>query len=89
MGISFHFEIPDRTDIDRVRLNKEFLGLSVTLSLLQEQITTTGSILGKTGMRQKKARKSYAMEIPVDKAPTGSVDETTEDSIGTRPAGFC
>ena len=65
-GITFHFEIPHRQDIDRERLNKEFLGLSVTLSLLQEQVTTSSSILGKTGMRQSSPRSAYAMGIPIE-----------------------
>ena len=65
-GVTFHFEIPNRQDIDRDRLNKEFLGLSVTLSLLQEQVTSTAGILGKTGMRQTKPRTAYAMGIPIE-----------------------
>jgi hypothetical protein len=63
-GLTFHFDIPNRKDIDRERLNKEFLGLSVTLALLQEQITNSPSILGKTGMRQRRPRTSYSMDIP-------------------------
>ena len=65
-GITFHFETPHRQDIDRERLNKEFLGLSVTLSLLREQVTVSSSILGKTGMRQAGPRTAYAMGIPID-----------------------
>ena len=38
-GVTFHFDIPNRNDLDRERLNKEFLGLSVTHAFLQEQIT--------------------------------------------------
>jgi hypothetical protein len=64
--VSFHFEIPNRKDIDRERLNKEFLGLSVTLALLQEQVTDSPSILGKTGMRQSGPRKQYPMDIPIE-----------------------
>jgi len=65
-GITFHFETPHRQDIDRERLTKEFLGLSVTLSLLQEQVTASSSILGKTGMRQAGPRTAYAMGIPIE-----------------------
>jgi hypothetical protein len=65
-GITFHFEIPTRQDIDRERLNKEFLGLAVTLSLLQQQVTLSSSILGKTGMRQSSPRSAYAMRIPIE-----------------------
>jgi hypothetical protein len=71
-GITFHFEVPNRKDIDRERLNKEFLGLSVTLSLLQDQVTGSISVLGKTGMRQASPRSPYAMNIPVDGHPEGS-----------------
>ena len=47
-GVSFLFDIPNRKDIrNRDRLNKEFLGLSVTLALLQEQVTESPSILGE------------------------------------------
>ena len=64
--VTFHFETPSRQDhIDAERLNKEFLGLSVTLSLLQEQITSSLSILGKTGMRQTGPRNPYEMNIPL------------------------
>ena len=65
-GITFHFDIPEHSDIDRDRLNKEFLGLSVTLSLLQEQVTVSSSILGKTGMRQTQPRAAFAMGIPIE-----------------------
>ena len=64
-GVSFHFDIPNRKDVHRERLNKEFLGLSVTLSLLEEQVTESPSILGKTGMRQSLPRKAYPMDIPI------------------------
>ena len=66
-GVTFHFDIPHRKDINRERLNKEFLGLSVTLALLQEQITTSSSVLGKTQMRQSSPRTSYPMNIPIQK----------------------
>ena len=65
-GVTFHFEIPNRKDIDRERLNKEFLGLSVTLALLQEQITDSPSILGKTRMRECGPRTAFPIAIPVD-----------------------
>ena len=65
-GLTFHFEIPTREVIDSDRLNKEFLGLSFTLLLLQEQITTSSSILGKTGMRQKGPRTAYQMGLPME-----------------------
>ena len=52
----------------------------MTLSLLQEQITASGSILGKTGMRQTKPRQNYAMNIPVDKT-----DGVTNDTIVGHP----
>lgn len=65
-GVTFHFNIPNRNDNERERLNKEFLGLSVTLSLLQEQVTESPSILGTTGMRHKIPRTSNPMDIAVD-----------------------
>ena len=65
-GVTFLFDIPNRKDIkNRERLNKEFLGLSVTLALLQEQVTDSPSILGKTGMRQSSPRSAYKMNIPL------------------------
>lgn len=64
-GITFHFDIPNRKDLNRERLNKEFLGLSVTLALLQEQITDSPSILGKTRMRQSGPRTTYPLDIPI------------------------
>ena len=65
-GVTFHFVIPNRKDVDRERLNKEFLGLSVTLSLLQEQVTDSPSLLGKTGMRQSGPRTAFPMAIPIE-----------------------
>ena len=66
-GVSFLFDIPNRKDIkNRDRLSKEFLGLSVTLALLQEQVTESPSILGKTRMRQTGARTAYQMNIPIN-----------------------
>ena len=65
-GVSFHYDIPHRQDLNRERLNKEFLGLSVTLALLQEQVTVSPSVLGKTGMRQSGPRDVYPMDIPIE-----------------------
>ena len=65
-GLTFHFIIPNRKDIDRDRLNKEFLGLSVTLCLLQEQVTDSPGILGKNGMRQSGPRLARPMNIDMD-----------------------
>ena len=65
-GVTFSFEIPNRKDIkNRERLSKEFHGLSVTLALLQEQVTNSPSILGKTGMRQRGPRMVHQMNIPI------------------------
>ncbi len=64
-GVTFHFDIPLRQDVNRERLNKEFLGLSVTLSLLQEQITVSPSILGKTGMRHSGPHTPSHIDIPI------------------------
>jgi len=64
--VTFLFDIPNRQDINRERLNKEFLGLSVTLSLLQEQVTNLPSIIGKTGMRQSTPRTALPINIPMD-----------------------
>jgi len=65
-GVTFNFNIPNRNDIDRERLNKEFLGLSVTLCLLQEQVTSSPAILGKTGMRQSAPRTAKALSIEIE-----------------------
>mmetsp|Transcript_118302 Transcript_118302/g.232253 ORF Transcript_118302/g.232253 Transcript_118302/m.232253 type:complete len:1455 (-) Transcript_118302:1531-5895(-) len=67
-GITFQYDIPNRKDINREKLNKEFLGLSVTLCLLQEQITESPSIMGKTGMRQSHPRTPYPMDINIDES---------------------
>jgi len=65
-GVTFHYLIVTNSkDVDNEKLTKEFLGLSVTLSLLQEQVTESGSILGKTGMRQKGPRAARPIEIPL------------------------
>lgn len=65
-GVTFSFNTPNRKDVDRERLSKEFLGLSVTLSLLQEQVTVSASVLGKTGMRQSGPRTALPIDIPID-----------------------
>jgi len=65
-GVTFHFDVPNRPDVNREQLNKEFLGLSVTLSLLQEQVTDSPSILGKTGMRQRAPRTACPIVIPIE-----------------------
>ena len=63
-GVSFHFDIPHRKDLNRDKLNKEFIGLSVTLALLQEQVHSS-SILGKTGKRASTPRIANPMQIPL------------------------
>lgn len=65
-GVSFHFSVPERQDINEDRLNKEFLGLSVTLALLQEQVTNAPSVLGKTGMRETVPRVPAPIGIPIE-----------------------
>jgi len=66
-GVTFHFAIAsNRKDVDEEKLNKEFLGLSVTLALLQEQVTESPSILGKTGMRQSGPRTAKRINVCVD-----------------------
>jgi hypothetical protein len=65
-GLTFHFDVPNRQEINRERLNKEFLGLSVTLALLQEQVIDSPSVLGKSKMRQKGPRIPYPMKIPMN-----------------------
>jgi hypothetical protein len=64
--LSFTFDTPNRQDINRDRLNKEFIGLSVTLALLQEQVTDMPSILGKTKMRQRGPRNTHPIGIHVE-----------------------
>ena len=75
-GVTFHFEVPNRKDIDGERLNKEFLGLSVTLALLQEQITDSPSILGKTRMRESSPRAAFPIAIQVDDSTTNNNERT-------------
>jgi hypothetical protein len=65
-GVAFQFDVPNRQDINKERLHKEFIGLSVTLALLQEQVTKAPSILGKTGMRQSGPRTAIPIHIPLD-----------------------
>jgi len=95
-GVTFHFAIAsNRKDVDEERLSKEFLGLSVTLSLLQEEVTESPSILGKTGMRQKGPRAAKCMNIPLIDSPSDSspkhyitahpnMEFHTEDSLENR-----
>ena len=77
-GVSFHFDIPNRKDLNRERLNKEFHGLSVTLALLQEQVNHSSSILGKTGRRQSPSmpRMANTVHIPLD-----NKDKDKKDSL--------
>ena len=82
-GVSFIFGIPKRHDKKQSdRLNKEFLGLSVTLALLQEQVTESPSILGKTGMRQSAPRKPYQMNIPM---PDDTADDQPTTTMVSHP----
>ena len=64
-GVSFQFDIPTRKDLDREKLNKEFVGLSVTFALLQEQVNHSSSILGKTGMRQSSSTPRVANPVRI------------------------
>jgi len=66
-GVAFQFDVPNRHDINKERLHKEFIGLSVTLALLQEQVTNSASILGKTGMRHRSPRIAIPIPICMDK----------------------
>ena len=76
-GVTFHFDIPNRKDLDREQLNKEFLGLSVTLAFLQEQITDSPSILGKTRMRESQPRTAFPIGIPIDERNRKSQEHAT------------
>ncbi len=81
-GITFLFDIPNRKDVKhRERLNKEFLGLSVTLALLQEQVTEAPSILGKTGMRQSGPRTAYPVNIPISNNNNQHVSVVTHPTM--------
>lgn len=82
-GVAFQFDVPNRQDINKERLHKEFIGLSVTLALLQEQVTDSPSILGKTGMRQSRPRTAIPMRISLDKSNKNS--DTHNASIVTHP----
>ena len=65
-GLTFTFDSSNREDVNHERLNKEFIGLSVTLALLQEQVTHLPSILGKTKMRQSGPRNTCPIGIHVE-----------------------
>lgn len=65
-GLSFCYDTPNRQDINHERLNKEFVGLSVTLALLQEQVTDMPSVLGRTKMRHKGPRKAQPIGLHVE-----------------------
>jgi hypothetical protein len=81
-GVVFQFNVPNRQDINKERLHKEFIGLSVTLALLQEQVTDSPSILGKTGMRHSGPRTSIPIRISLDKSNNKT---DTHASIVTHP----
>jgi hypothetical protein len=65
-GLTFMFGTSNREDVNHERLNKEFIGLSVTLALLQEQVTKLPSILGKTKMRHSGPRNTCPIGIHVE-----------------------
>ena len=68
-GISFSFDLNPTKDGDA--LSRQFLGLSVTLALLQANITNSNGILGKNKMRSKTPRSNQAMTV--------GLGETNED----------
>ena len=80
-GVSFHFDIPHRNDINRERLNKEFVGLSVTLALLQEQVNHSSSILGKTGMRHSSSSPRVANPVHIEMDSNHSTDVISHPTI--------
>jgi len=67
LGVMFHFGVAaNQKDVDEEQLNKEYIGLSVTLALLQEQVSESPSVLGKVGMRHKKgARAKQSINVPI------------------------
>ena len=81
-GVAFQFDVPNRQDINKERLHKEFIGLSVTLALLQEQVTDSPSVLGKTGMRQRGPRTTIPIRLCLDK---NNNKTDTDASILTHP----
>lgn len=60
-GISLSFDLKPTKDGEA--LSKQFLGLSVTLALLQANITNSNGILGKNKMRSKAPRLNQAMTV--------------------------
>ena len=81
-GVAFQFDVHNRQDINKERLHKEFIGLSVTLALLQEQVTNAPSVLGKTGMRQSGPRMAIPIHIALDKSDKKT---NTHASVVTHP----
>jgi hypothetical protein len=71
-GVSLNFDLRPTKDCNA--LSKEFLGLSVTLALLQANITNSNGILGKNKMRCKTARSNQLMTVPLG---DGSQDQAT------------
>ena len=87
-GVFFQFDIPNRKDLNREHLNKEFIGLSVTLALLQEQVNHSSSILGKTGMRQSSSspRVANPVHIAMDKEHSTNVISHPMVEFHTQPS---
>jgi hypothetical protein len=71
-GVSLSFDLRPTKDCNA--LSKEFLGLSVTLALLQANITNSNGILGKNKMRCKTARSNQVMTVPLG---DGNQDQAT------------
>lgn len=65
-GVSLSFDMKRTKDGDA--LSKQFLGLSVTLALLQANITNSNGILGKNKMRSSTPRLNQAMTVELGEA---------------------
>ena len=63
-GFTIHYDSCGRLDSKGQQLNQRFKGLSLTLALLQANVTRSNGLLGKTKMREKPgARQPVNMQV--------------------------
>jgi hypothetical protein len=62
-GLNFRFDTSNNNSIDGNKLNEKFLGLSITLRLLQEAVVPCTGTLGTIGLRKSRKKGRMSEEV--------------------------
>ncbi|KAG9287083.1 hypothetical protein G9A89_000421 [Geosiphon pyriformis] len=82
MDLRFNMTLARKLDSKRQQLNQRFRGLSLTLALLQANVTRSNGLLGKTKMREKPGtRRPVTMHVNTGDSKSSDVSFTANPQI--------